>query len=98
VDQNGAGNGAVSRRPSRIGVSSEQSAGLPPARMQARKSHGVAARPHAAPGMLSLSLDFIVHAVGIIRPVECEPIAYQPLAKVSTGHTASCDGAPILIQ
>jgi len=58
----------------------------------------VAAGPDAAPGMLGLSLDRVVHASGIIRPVECETVADEPLAKVSAVHSASCDGAPVLIQ
>src|SRR4029077_11860947 len=51
----------------------------------------VAARPHAAPGMLSLSLDLVVHAMGIIRPIERQTISYQPLAEVSAVHSAGCD-------
>ena len=58
----------------------------------------VAARPHAAPGMLGLSLDLIVHASRIIWPVERETVADKPLAKVSAINRASCHGAPVLIQ
>src|SRR6516162_6489242 len=58
----------------------------------------VAARPHAAPGMLGLSLDFIVHASRVIWPVERETVAHEPLAKVSAVNSASCDRAPVLIR
>jgi hypothetical protein len=40
----------------------------------------VTARPNTAPGMLGLSLDFIVHAVRIVRPVERQTVADEPLA------------------
>ena len=48
--------------------------------------------------MLSFSLDLIVHAPGVIRPVEREAVADKPLAKVSAIHGASRDSAPVLIQ
>jgi len=51
----------------------------------------VAARPHAAPGMLSLSLNSIIHAPGIIRPVERETVADEPLTQISVAHSrAQC--------
>jgi hypothetical protein len=48
--------------------------------------------------MLGFSLDFVVHAVGVIWPVEREAVADKPLAKVSAVHGASRDSAPVLIQ
>jgi hypothetical protein len=48
--------------------------------------------------MLGFSLDFVVHAVGVIGPIERETVADKPLAEVSTAHGASRDCAPALIQ
>ena len=70
--------------------------------------HRLGCRPGTATGrrscpttcrasMLGLSLVLIVHAVGIIRPVECETVADEPLAEISVADSASCDGASALI-
>jgi hypothetical protein len=48
--------------------------------------------------VLGLSLDLIVHAVGVIWPVERETVADKPLTKVSAVHGASRESAPVLIQ
>ena len=58
----------------------------------------VAARPYAAPGKFGLMLNRAVHAFRVIRPIERETVADEPLAKVSAVHGASRDRAPVLIQ
>jgi hypothetical protein len=58
---------------------------------------GVSASRPARRDIFLASDILIVHASGVIWPVECETVADEPLAQVSAVHTASCDGASVLV-
>jgi len=48
--------------------------------------------------MLGLTLDPIEFSLRILRPVNCETVAYKPLGEISSINRTRCDRTPILIQ
>ena len=42
----------------------------------------IAPCPHPSPGVFSFALDSVISPPRILRPVDCETIAHQPLAQI----------------
>src|ERR1700730_16199054 len=58
----------------------------------------IAALPHASPNMLSVTLSLIVLPFRVSRPIQREPVAYQPFRKVNVINRTYRNRAPVLIR
>jgi len=70
---------------------------LPDARAKQPRLN-VAACPHASPGMLCIALRLIIFALWVLRPIQREPVAYQPIRKVNAINRTYRNRAPVLVH
>src|SRR5690606_12524438 len=58
---------------------------------------GPRAGPYASALALSLPLSCRVPAVAVLRPIECQTLAYKPVGKINACHGAGCNRATIAV-
>lgn len=58
----------------------------------------VAALPESLAGALSLTLSFVISALRVLRPIQCETVADKPFSEIPTCDRAGRDRAAIRVE
>jgi hypothetical protein len=58
----------------------------------------IASLPNATASTLGIALCPVVSAPGVLRPVQCEPVAHEPFSEIGAADRTGRNGTPVLIQ